>query len=238
MMYRYLLVGIAISITATTTYGQRRLIAQNVQLKATQEYNDRLYKSSAERMLGLNTYESIDGSPYYYTDPTEAYLVMQNDDAVLANILLDCYANELISVQDDGSYRILDPAFFESIIIAQGDEEIYFRKAHPEYPHHFFEVLVDGSEYVLLKKLEVNHLETSIIDEGRRENVNKFRRTEKYFLKSHASVQSVTLKKKKFFKAFPSKVSKELESLAKKNNLKLKAKEDFIGLFEMWSKSS
>ena len=88
-----------IVFTGYSLSGQSTLrpMDQTIQMRATQEYNDRLYKASNDRMLSKNPYESIDGSPYFLEEPQDAILTLVNDEIVELKILIDRYADELIS---------------------------------------------------------------------------------------------------------------------------------------------
>ena len=236
---RYLILFLFISLSfqgfAQSTL---RPMDQTIQMRATQEYNERLYKASNKKMLSKNPYEEIDGSAYFYEDPTIARLLLVNDEIAEVNLLIDRYADELVSVAEDETQRLLDPLFFKSIELEWKGETRMLKKLNPDFPQRFYEVIIDGPSIILLRDIEVKHMETSLITEGRRENVSKFRRNDNFILVQDAKVEKISFKKKKFFKLFSDAQSNQLEKLAKDNGIKLKSDEDFIRLLSIYNQET
>lgn len=233
---KYLIVSFVIWFgSGLSAQSSLRPMDQTVQMRAAQEYNERLYKASNNRMLAKNAYEEIDGSAYFYEEPTIAKLMLVNDEVAEVKLLIDQYAHELVSVAEDESQRLLDPLFFKAIELEWDGQLRTLKKLNPDLPQRFYEVLIDGPKIILLKDIEVKHMETSLITEGRRENISKFRRNDHFILIQDAKVEKVPFKKKKFFKIFSKEQSDYLMKLAKEEGNKLKSDDDFIQLLEAYN---
>lgn len=210
--------------------------AEGIREKNIQNLNTISYQNSMDKFNSKNLYENISGSPFYYDETQKADLVYHNGK-VLEDIpfQIDLYAGEYIGTDKNGDALYLDLKYYKEIRVKRDGGDHIFLRAHPSYPEKLLQVLYQDPHFTLIKMKDVKHVQSSLINGGKRVHVNKFNQTFSYDLISGDSVNKIVLKKKKFFKAFSKSEAKSMKKYAEEQNLSLKNENDFVLLIQFLS---
>ncbi len=223
---RHLLTFLVLFITYSMT-GQS-VIRHTVEVKAMQKYKA-LALGNDDVDTTISLYHNIDGTPYYYPEKQSADLVL-HDGYIIEDIPLqiDLYANEFVVTNEKGTDTYLDLNFYKEIKVNYGLEVHHFKRVRPDRPEELFQVLYEDENFTLIKSKEVKHVESSLINSGQRETINKFDQSTHYDLIRNSEIARLSLKKKKFYKSFSSKEADIMKAYAKKEGLKMNEEAHFI----------
>lgn len=204
---------------------------ESIREKNVQQINALSYKNSMDGFNSKRLYKNTKGSPFYYEETQVADLVYHNGK-VLENVpfQIDLYADEFIGTDKKGDAIYLDLKYYKEIIVKKDGEKDLFQRVHPSYPEKLLQVMHSDNHFILIKMKDVKYVESSIINGGKREHVNKFNQTSSHDLIRDGEVIKLALKKKKFFKSFSKSEANLMKEYAKEQNLSLKNENDFIQL--------
>ena len=201
--------------------------------------NSSIIQDFVNRQVGLAgeesnriAYEKIDGSPYLNKGPVLGDLMLENNN-VINDILIemDLFQEQIIITRENEETMVLDPKFFQEIVIPHDGQQILFRKLNPAEPSTFYELLYEDADISFFKKRYVTMTEGS--NNGYSRKDPKFNQRNKYFIKQKKDkVSQIKLKKKDLLECFSTREQKVVEKIAKSQNLKLKDEAEFITLFE------
>ncbi len=210
--------------------GQNTMTTQAVEMKAMQRYESMALKN---KTVGISTqpYNDIDGSPYYYDKKCTATLIQHNGDSIHGIPLqLDLYAGEFVYTNSEGEELFLESKYFREIRIQNESTRDVFRRAFPQQPNKFSIIEFEGDGFMVIRDPLVKLVEMSMIVAGQRQNTSRFEKGTSYFLVEGEQHRELTLKKKKFFKAFNKEEQKKMMDYAKENGFKFEKNSDFFKL--------
>ena len=212
----------------TPTVHAQGIATKVVAMKSFTKYESLALKN---KKTGLQKYQEVDGNPFLYDDKLPADIVSHNGD-VLENVpvQLDLYAQEFICTGPDSIDLILDLKYYKEIRIYDGDRIDLFKRVYPDQPTAFHQVLIEDGDSRFVKINKVDHIQMSMISGGQRDNVNRFDKKVNYEWHHNGEIRSLSLKKKKFFKAFSKKEAQIMKSFMENEDLEMKEENDYIAV--------
>jgi hypothetical protein len=178
-------------------------------------------------------YKKYEGNPYWYEGVRMAKII-QNNDVLIVNVSLQMDQNigEIIAQAPGENSLILETRVYKAILVDNGDTKDYFKKAHPDNPTKFYQVLFENDEVCFFKDIEVKLFKTNSSDMVMGATQPEFLRKNTYYLSVNRMVKKIQLKKKKFYQNFSKREEKLMASFAKKQKIKLKNENDFVTLLK------
>ncbi|MDA8693140.1 hypothetical protein N9L92_03690 [Saprospiraceae bacterium] len=182
-----------------------------------------------------STYASIDGNPYLNNEPIEGTLVMVNGMKVEnVPLQIDLYSHLVIATNDKGVQIILDGKYYEEVIMPYDGQDLVFKKANPNKPDQYYEVLYDDGEMTFFKEGNVRLNKSSSAQNSIANLSPSFNKSKtKYFIrKGDQDVVNVKLKKKDIFSMFPDSELIAMKDYAKRKGIKFKDEADYVAMFD------
>ncbi len=180
----------------------------------------------------LASYQQVQGSAFLNEEPVKGTVVL-NDDSSIEDVplMVDLYANHVITKKDNGDMMILDGRFYKEIRLTHEGEEIVLKKSDKNNSDKFYQVLYDDGDMVFLKDNYVTMREAS--NNGYSRSSAKFTKRTNYFIQyGDNQMAKVKLKKKDIFPLIPDSELYAMQEFARKKGLKLNSELNFIAFFE------
>jgi len=177
-------------------------------------------------------YQNIKGSPYLNNEPVKGTLVL-NDGRKIEEILLqiDLYTDQIIATTKKGEEIILHEEYFKEVVLPVNGEQIVFKKANPEDPNKFYEVLFEDDGLVFFKQ---NYATLrNGFNNGISKREAKFNNRTKYFIKhGENEIANVKLKKKDIFLGFQDDELYAMKRYANEHGIEFRDETDYVAVFE------
>lgn len=178
------------------------------------------------------TYNEIDGSPYFMDDYVEATLV-QNDGSLIQDIKIkvDQYVDEIVALNKEQEEVILDSRFYMELFFDKEGKHYSFKKVNPKEPNQFQEILYESDNVILFKKQEAKLRKGENIGISKTKSI--FKKQIKYYLVKRDERIRVHLKKKNLFSQFPIEDASSIKKFIDNNNIILSKSKDYLELFSL-----
>lgn len=176
--------------------------------------------------------DEVDGDQCFFDDFVLGSALLVNglvDDSLQLKYNL-ATKSFLAKIDDDNQIVINDRNVLEFRLFKDG-EEFLFKRVDPRFPREFYEILYEGHDLTLYKKVNVKIIEGEEL--GISKTNHRISKELRYYMKKGQEIQRVKLKKKFLWNYFDASQQKILDAYVSTHKIKLKKDKDFKEIFSI-----
>ena len=177
-------------------------------------------------------YKFIEGNPYLFEKWSSGIIKLESGaNLKMESCMYDLYKERLMFLQDENPLYFSNPEDIDRFTVGSSE----FINLKNENNNDFYEILVEGSDLIFLKKYNCDIIKGKETNGITQATKDKFKITNNYYLnKGDVQLAKVKIKEKDILKLLIDK-EQEVKKYILDNNLNLKNESDLVEIFKFYS---